>query len=160
MTTNKAWIAAVTLSLGVGLGAGCDPYDAYCGRVEQCANDDEDGFDEVDPDDDYRGVCAAQLRANERVLRANDEEECQVMADAYRLYTACLANLDCNDLNDEVRQADKCENERDDYDDAVDDADGDCQTAGFGNCSTMGTNTAPLLLAFVMLGLLARRRRR
>lgn len=165
-TTAKNFMGRIAPFAGIAIlsalvsAAGCDPYDQYCGRVEQCANDDEKGFDEIDPDDDYRGTCAAQLRANERVLRANEEEDCQVLADAYRLHTACLASLECDDLNDEFRQADKCESERDDYQDALEDADGECQTASFGACNSAGSGTNTTTALLVALAVLLRRRRR
>jgi hypothetical protein len=148
-------------ALALVMLSACDPYGAYCSRVGQCADDNEDGFDHIDVDDDYQGVCEAQMRYPERVLRANKEDECQVMADAYRAWIGCLASLDCDDLNDEVREPDKCEDERDDYDDAIEDADGDCQTSSYGaaSCATLDANTAPGLLALVALGLRVRSRR-
>jgi hypothetical protein len=87
------------------------------------------------------------------VLRANEEEECKVAADAYRATFGCLASLDCDDLADEFTGADKCEDQVDDYNDAIEDADGECQ----GACSA--APAAEFAGALVLMLALRRRRR-
>ena len=90
----------------------------YCAKRQECDNDLED---------DSYNVCVESYNAGINALRANKEEECQVVADAQLAYDACLASLDCNDFDDEIQdRGTECDDQWDDYRDALDDADLEC----------------------------------
>jgi uncharacterized protein (TIGR03382 family) len=143
------------LFAALGVAAACDPYENKCAKVRACEDEGEDGYENID--DDYQAVCVAQHRALERVLRANEEPECDAMADAFRNLTGCEASLECDDIVEDDLDG-ECEDERDDWDDAVDDADGECQTGVAPACAAApGPVLAPVLALLLILQ--GRRRR-
>jgi hypothetical protein len=74
--------------------------------------------------DDSVDVCTVNQEGFVRALRANEEEECQVAADKFEVLMACIAAefADDNDGCDVLES--KCEDERDDVNDAFGDIDG------------------------------------
>lgn len=103
--------------------AACNPGDALCAKVQECFEDD------LDFEDDFVALCQEENRSQEDIYRANEEEDCHIAADARNAYYACLAGLDCNDLEDELQEPDECEDQYDDYVDAQDDAGNDCSVS-------------------------------
>lgn len=95
----------------------CSPAGALCEKEKECASDP--------PGEDFIRVCTISVDGSYRALNANDEEDCKVLATAAQAYDACRAALDCDDY----READlggNCDDERDDLDDAREEAGGDC----------------------------------
>jgi hypothetical protein len=114
----------LTLALAAVLPTvACNPGDAMCAKVEECFDDD------VDFEDDFQAICQEENRAQEDILRANEEDDCHVLADTKNAWYACLNGLECNDLEDELQEADECEDQYDDYVDAQQDVDDDCQVS-------------------------------
>ncbi|MCP4503094.1 MAG: hypothetical protein GY822_24420 [Deltaproteobacteria bacterium] len=105
--------AVLLLSAGIG----CTPSSALCERKKECASDP--------PGEDFVQICTISNDGRLRSLRANSEEECQELADAKVAFDACRAALECTDFN-EGDLNDRCEDELDDYQDALGDADNEC----------------------------------
>lgn len=113
---SLSFFALVVLAAGA-LGAGCAPGNALCAKQQEC----DDSLEE-----DTFGVCVEQYNAGINALRANEEPECQVLADAQLTFDACRAQLDCNDFEEgDFRDCDK---ELDNLQDAFEDADGQCSS--------------------------------
>jgi hypothetical protein len=93
-------------------GANCQDR-AFCEKVAECADDP--------PGEDYVDICTTQRGTEIAALAANDEEECQVLASAVAALNACRAQLDCDDFR-EADYGGQCDDELDDYQDALDDA--------------------------------------
>ena len=148
--TKRIGFCGVVMT-AMGLGA-CDPNESLCAKYKQCAEDGEDGFENINDDDDFQGVCSATLKGNDRILLANEEPECDVIVEKSRALNGCLAGLACDDL----AEGKECDDERDDYAEAVKDADGECQTSVAGGCSA----AAGLPLGLIALGFLFRRRQK
>lgn len=90
-----------------------------CNREMECREKDDQKVS-----DDDAAVCTAQANAYIDSLRANEEPECQALADAEIAVANCKATLDCDDfIESDLGQ--KCEPELDDLKDARDDVDGD-----------------------------------
>lgn len=89
-----------------------------CAKRQECNNDLED---------DSYGVCVESYNGGVNALRANKEEECQKLADAQLAFDACRAALDCDDF-EEGDLGGKCDDELDDYEDALGDAEGECSS--------------------------------
>lgn len=111
-----------TLSLVVALFAvtasGCVA-QAYCEKRRECASDP--------PGADYVSVCQAVYDGQTNAYRANKEEECHILAEARLVYDSCRAQLECRDFNEDDHNG-ECDNERDAYRDAFDDAEQECGT--------------------------------
>jgi hypothetical protein len=105
----KTLFAAAVVLL---ITSGCTS-QALCEKDAECRDDP--------PGDDYVRICTIQRDGNIRALRANKEEECQMLADAQIALDACRAQLDCDDYN-EGDLGQKCDAELDDFNDAFDDA--------------------------------------
>lgn len=98
--------------------SGCTA-NAFCAQRQECN-------DSLEPDSE--AVCVQEYNAFIDALRANNEEECQRLADAKLAADSCLLQLDCNDLDDEADREDACGDELDDLRDAAEDADGECSS--------------------------------
>ena len=72
-------------------------------------------------------MCEPRYNGGLRALRANKEDECHELAAAQETYDACRSQLDCNDYNEGDNNG-ECEDERDDYYDAIQDAESECGT--------------------------------
>jgi hypothetical protein len=108
-------LAAVALSWGM---LGCSA-QAACEKQKECASDP--------PGEDFVRICQITYDGQINALRANKEDECHDLANAKLAYDACTSQLDCDDY----READhngECEDERDDYFDAFQDAETECGT--------------------------------
>lgn len=92
--------------------------NSFCGKTQECNDSLED---------DSYGVCVEAYNAGINSLRANKEPECQELAAAKLAFDACRAALDCDDF-DEGDFGGKCDDELDDYEDAMRDADGECSS--------------------------------
>jgi hypothetical protein len=112
-------IAVVSLVGAVGLSSSCTNGRTYCTKEAQCLEEDQD----VTLESDSVAVCIAQYDGRIAALRANEEPECQVLADAVIAVDLCRAGLDCNDFFDANDVNDACEKQLDDLDDALEDVD-------------------------------------
>lgn len=97
------------LSVGLGLLLldGCSPAQALCAKEQECNDELED---------DTYNVCIESYNAGINALRANEEPECQVLADARLALDACRATLSCSDFED--NDLDDCDDQLDDFRDA------------------------------------------
>lgn len=109
------------------LVVGCSSSRGFCEASADC---DEEFFGIEVPDaagsaDDDVAVCTAQQDARIAALRANEEDECHAVADALEAFNACVASefAGGEDGCDAVQE--KCDNERDDLQEALSDQDGD-----------------------------------
>jgi len=99
------------------------------GLCEAHADCERDFLGVVIPDlsgdaDDSVDVCTVQQEGSVQALRANEEEECQIAADKIELFMACIATEFADDPDGCDVLETKCEDERDDVNDALDDIDG------------------------------------
>ncbi len=108
---------AAMLALTASLTSGCVA-NALCAKRQECNDSLED---------DSYAVCVEDYNAGIAALRANKEEECHEVAAAQLAYDACRAGLDCDDF-EEGDLGGKCDDERDDFEDAVRDADNECSS--------------------------------
>lgn len=99
------------------LAAGCGVGNSLCAKQQEC----DDRLEE-----DTFGVCVEAYNAAISALRANEEPECQALAEAQLTFDACRSQLDCNDFED--NDFSDCEDELDDLRDANEDADGQCSS--------------------------------
>ncbi len=102
----------------VALTSSCTTQN-FCAKRTECEAQENDR----DLEDDSTRVCAAQFDARINALRANEEQDCQVLADAELALAACQAGLKCDDFF-ESDLGGECDDEIDDVDDARGDADG------------------------------------
>jgi hypothetical protein len=114
---------------------GCiNPARGFCEAAAEC--DDLEarfpfGLDVVGEDNDSVDVCTVEQTGNLRALRANEERVCFELADAQERYMACVAEVYYRDPRDAcdglVRfNNNPCDDELDDFFDALRDADDDC----------------------------------
>ena len=94
---------------------------SHCAKRAQCLSEEQD----VDLESDSIDVCVAEYDGYIAALRANEEPECQALADAQVAFDACRAGLDCNDYFDDNDVKDACKDQYDDLQDAFDDVSGD-----------------------------------
>jgi len=111
-------IAAVFFASFSLVAAGCTA-EAICEKENECASDP--------PGPDFIGICTTVKRGQIEAYKANDEEVCQVLAEATLAYDACRAQLDCDDYN-ESDLGGRCDDEGDDLRDAFEDAQSECGT--------------------------------
>lgn len=97
----------------------CTAGDVYCSKEAQCLAEEQ----KLELESDSVGVCVAQYNGNIAALRANEEPECQIYADALVAVDRCRAGLDCNDFFDANDFNDACADEIDDLQDAARDVD-------------------------------------
>jgi hypothetical protein len=101
--------------------AGCTAQNV-CNRTAQCL--DEEADTELEPDS--TAVCIAQFDGRIEALRANEEDDCHVLADAVIALANCQAGLDCDDFV-EADLGGKCDDQLDDLEDAQEDvSNGEC----------------------------------
>jgi hypothetical protein len=105
-----------------GLFGACTT-QAQCSKIKECASDP--------PGEEFERICAIELDGFIRALRANKEEECHILADAYLAFWSCTAQMSCSDYEDcgtrgDPDDCDECEDARRDLDDAREDADDEC----------------------------------
>lgn len=112
----RALIALCALS--TALGGGCTA-NAHCAQLQECN-------DKLEPDSE--AVCVEEYNTFISSLRANNEEECLILADAKLAFDSCLLQLDCNDLDDPPDVEDACGSEQEDLRDALRDADNQCSS--------------------------------
>jgi hypothetical protein len=107
-----------TLTLAVVVATvGCTAQN-FCAKRQECNDKLED---------DSYNVCVEEVSASYNALRANEEDDCQKLADAQLALLACEASLDCDDF-EESDLGGKCDDELDDVRDAQDDAGGACSS--------------------------------
>lgn len=107
--------------LGALLLVGCTSQQV-CQRNYECADK---------PGDDYIAVCQAVYDGSLNALRANKEDECHLVAEMKERFDACSAQLDSCRERERIgsRNYDgECEDEHDDYLDALSDAGLECGT--------------------------------
>jgi hypothetical protein len=100
------------------LATACDVPSAFCSKRAECLQQDQG----VQLEPDSIAVCAANVDAFDKALRANTEPECTALADADRALLACRAGLSCDDFS-EADLGRKCEAEQDAFDLAERDVD-------------------------------------
>lgn len=100
------------------VGAGCTA-QAICNKEAQCQ--DEENDTELEPDS--TAVCVENVNGQLAALRANEEDDCQTLANALEALLACKAGLKCDDYF-EADLGGECDDQLDDFKDAQDDADG------------------------------------
>jgi hypothetical protein len=93
----------------------------HCAKRAQCLSEEQD----VDLQSDSVDVCVAEYDGYIAALRANEEPECQALADAQVAFDLCRASLDCNDYFDDNNVKDACKDQLDDLQDAFNDVSGD-----------------------------------
>lgn len=116
MRTNTITLVSALALCSVALG-GCVANN-LCAKRQECNDSLED---------DSYAVCVESYNAGVNGLRANKETECQELVAAMVAYDACRAALDCDDF-EEADLGGKCDDERDDYEDAFNDADNECSS--------------------------------
>lgn len=119
---KKATLTLAVVLLAALAGGGCTA-QALCERARECANDP--------PGEDFVRVCQTRYEGQIRAYRANKEEECHILADRKLAFDACRAQLDdCDDFHDSDDRDynGDCDNEHDDYFDALEDAEQECGT--------------------------------
>ncbi|OGQ17489.1 MAG: hypothetical protein A2138_26240 [Deltaproteobacteria bacterium RBG_16_71_12] len=114
MRTNPITLICALALCSVVVG-GCVGNN-LCAKKQECNDSLED---------DSYGVCVESYNGGIAALRANKESECQELAVAMLAYDACRAALDCDDF-EEADLGGKCDDERDDFEDAINDADLEC----------------------------------
>gem|GEM_PF-1892160 len=95
----------------------CSSSGALCEKEKECMSDP--------PGEDFVSICTIKADGQLRALNANKEEECHLVASTLSALNACRAQLDCDDYN-EFDYGGHCDDELDDYLDAVEDADNEC----------------------------------
>lgn len=126
LTLLLAGLAGLSLS-----AAGCGgPSSQYCAAASRCDEEvriipiigDLIPVDGVGNSDDSVGVCAAEIDGYLAGLRANSEEVCQELADAYVAFMDCAIQEDsCDAWTDS-----ECQDEREEIFDLWQDADNRC----------------------------------
>lgn len=111
-TTTTLVLAAFIACLG-----GCTAQN-LCAKKAECADEEGDDLAEDSP-----SVCQANYSGGLSALRANEEKECQLLADATEALDACRAGLKCDDFI-ESDFGGECDDQLDDFNDALDDVDG------------------------------------
>lgn len=110
---RRLLLATFVLFAALALGGGACASRALCEKIDECADDP--------PGDDFVEICTRQHQASMAALRANEEEDCQRLADATAALDACRAQLSCDDF-EEADLGGECDDEVDEYNDAFDDA--------------------------------------
>jgi hypothetical protein len=131
-------LLVLSLSFAAALSSACSSSQGYCAAAADCDRDflGVPIFDDAGNDDDSAAVCVANVDADLAALRANEEPECQALADALARFHACVAaefaatpdGCDAIFGGDEpqLTEADgPCDDEFDDVQDARSDINGD-----------------------------------
>jgi hypothetical protein len=109
--SNLRSIAPCLLFIAAHALAGCGVANSFCAKRQEC--------DRRLEDDSYY-VCVETYNTTIDALRANEEAACHRRADAQLAFDACRAQLDCDDF-EEPDLGRKCDDERDDLQDARED---------------------------------------
>lgn len=102
----------------VAATSGCTA-QSFCNKVAQCLDEEED----IQLEDDSTAVCVEEFNGGINALRANEEDDCQKLADAQIALANCAVGLDCDDFLAPEFDG-ECDDEQDNLRDAQDDADG------------------------------------
>lgn len=113
----KATTTTLVLAAFIACLSGCTAQN-LCAKKAECADENGDDLAEDSP-----SVCQANYNGGLSALRANEEEECHILADAQEALDACRAGLKCDDFVEDDLGG-ECDDERDAYQDALDDVDG------------------------------------
>lgn len=114
----KSIIGALSLSACFVVVTGCTA-QAACNKEAECQNEENDRELEADS----TAVCVEQVNGSLAALRANDEEDCQVLADAFEAFLSCKAGLKCDDYFEDDLGG-ECDDQIDDLQDAQEDVSG------------------------------------
>ena len=111
---------------GLVLLGGCSASQGFCEASADC---DREFFGQAidaagDADDDV-AVCVAVQDGQTAALRANEEEECQEVANAREAYFACVASEFASGTDGCDAVEEDCDNELDDLREAQQDVSGD-----------------------------------
>ncbi len=113
----------------VGAAVGCtSPAQGFCNASADCNATFADFIpipDAAGDADDSAAVCAALQQGQLNAYRANTEPSCQEVANTMEAYFACIGAAFAKDPDGCDVIEDECTDERDDWQDAVDDVDGD-----------------------------------
>lgn len=90
-----------------------------CAREMECREENDEGVS-----DDDAAVCTAEVNKRIDSLRANQEPECQALADAEIAVANCRSGLSCDDYR-ELDLGGECDEQLDVLEDAREDVDGD-----------------------------------
>jgi len=116
---NRSTVLSIAAAVAVAVLTSACTANSICAKRKECNEDLED---------DSVGVCIEEFNTGINALRANKEEVCHILADAQLALSACAASLDCDDF-EEADLGGKCDDERDNFEDAIEDAaDGDCSS--------------------------------
>jgi hypothetical protein len=118
----SAALALPVVILALAGSSACTRIQAssVCQKEAQCLDEEDD----VQLESDSINVCVAEFEARIAELRANEEPECQNLAQALLDFSSCRASLDCNDYFDDADVEDACGEQQDALNDAFDDVDG------------------------------------
>lgn len=89
--------------LAIAVSSACTPAPAFCTKYEECSK--------TPLSEDFHNVCTEGVNSGLSTIRANDEPECQDLADARTALLACVAQLECVDF-DESDFNGRCKDER------------------------------------------------
>ncbi len=113
----KSTTTTLVLAAFLACVSGCTAQN-FCAKKAECAAENGD-----DLADDSPSVCQANYSGNLSALRANEEEECQALANATEALDACRAGLKCDDFV-ESDFGGECDDQLDAFNEALDDIDG------------------------------------
>jgi hypothetical protein len=126
---RSAGISIAIWSMAIWLVPGCLGLQdrSFCEKMIDC-QDREQG---VDFDDDAYEVCTEQMAVQRDILLANEESDCHDAATANDRLQGCLLTIeDCDDfLTALAGGGNDCEDERDEANDAANDAGAECIAA-------------------------------
>lgn len=113
----KSTTTTLVLAAFIACVGGCTAQN-LCAKKAECADEEGDDLAEDSP-----SVCQANYNGGLAALRANEEEECHILADAQEALDACRASLKCDDFV-ESDFGGECDDQLDAYNDAREDVDG------------------------------------
>ena len=116
-TALPSLFAAVVVST-VAVTAGCTA-NSWCAKRAECEASENDR----DLEADSTAVCVEEFNGFIGALRANEEDDCQKLADATLALRACEASLKCDDFF-EADRGGECDDQLDDFNDASEDING------------------------------------
>ena len=117
--SRAALVALVAVFAATAFVGGCNTAQNYCAKREECLREDLD----TDLEPDSTRVCAVEIDGQIATLRANEEDDCHILADALVALRNCQAGLKCDDFF-EGDLGGECDDQLDNFEDARDDADG------------------------------------
>ncbi len=104
-----------------GTFGACSPARGFCEAHADCSRDffGIEIPDEAGSAPDSVEVCVVNQEGRVRALRANEEEECHRAADALEIFMACVGDAFGREGDGCDALEDNCEDERDDFQDAL-----------------------------------------